>query len=278
MEAIERSDYLQNTWYVAMWSADLLPETVVARTIVDIPIVFWRTPDGTPGALFDRCAHRAAPLSMGQVRGNGIQCRYHGLQYDASGKCIFNPHPNGAVPPGMQVRAFPLVERYSILWIWIGSADPTPETIPDYSVLDEAPESQVSKRDYLLMKANIELIADNLLDLSHASFLHEGVLGNEQMVDAKTEVEQTGNRIRVSRFFRDVPVPGLFDLMFRRDGANVDHWTRMSHERRRRLRARGRAQSWNRTIRDPSAYARVNDDDALPFLRSSPECRRGQAR
>jgi len=77
------------------------------------------------------------------------------------------------------------------------------------------------------MAANYELIADNLLDLSHASFLHEGLLGNDAMVDTKTDVERQGNTIWVSRFTPDVPVPRLYDLMFREDGRNVDIWTRI---------------------------------------------------
>jgi phenylpropionate dioxygenase-like ring-hydroxylating dioxygenase large terminal subunit len=219
--------YLHNTWYVAMWSADLPAETLVGRTILDEPLVFWRQPNGRIAALEDRCPHRFAPLSMGRVVGDHLQCGYHGLEFDADGACANNPHPNRAVPPGTAVLTHPVTERYSIVWIWMGDAAPDESKIPDYSVFETAPEENVSKRDYLLMAANYELIADNLLDLSHASYLHAGLLGNEEMVETRTDVERNGNTLWVSRFTPDVPVPRLYDLMFRQDGHNVDIWTRI---------------------------------------------------
>jgi vanillate O-demethylase monooxygenase subunit len=219
--------YLQNAWYAAMWSADLAPGTLVARTILDEPLVFWRPASGGVAALGDRCPHRFAPLSMGRVAGDVLQCGYHGLEFNAAGACVNNPHPNRAVPPGTTVGTHPVTERYSIVWIWIGDGEPDESYIPDYSLLDAAPVENVSRRDYLLMAANYELIADNLLDLSHASFLHAGLLGNEAMVDTRTDVERAGNTLWVSRFTPDVPVPRLYDLMFRQDGRNVDIWTRI---------------------------------------------------
>lgn len=217
--------YLLDTWYAAMWSADLPSATLVPRTILDEPLVFWRTVNGDIAVLEDRCPHRFAPLSMGHIIGDRLQCGYHGLEFNATGTCVNNPHPNRAVPPGTVARTHPVLERYSIVWIWMGEGQPDATKIPDYALFDTAPAEQVSKRDYLLMAANYELIADNLLDLSHASFLHSGLLGNDAMVDTPTEVERKGNTLWVSRFTPDVPIPRLYDLMFRQDGRSVDIWT-----------------------------------------------------
>jgi vanillate O-demethylase monooxygenase subunit len=210
-----------------MWSTDLAEKQLVARTILDEPLVFWRAADGSISALEDRCPHRFAPLSMGKIVGDHLQCGYHGLEFDAAGRCVNNPHPNRAVPPGTRVAAHTVLERHSIVWIWFGDGAADPAAIPDYGLFDTAPADRVSKRDYLLMTANYELIADNLLDLSHASFLHDGLLGNDAMVDTRTDVEREGNTLWVSRFTPDVPVPQLYDLMFRQDGRNVDIWTRI---------------------------------------------------
>jgi vanillate O-demethylase monooxygenase subunit len=164
---------------------------------------------------------------MGRILGDHLQCGYHGLEFDVNGACVNNPHPNRAVPPGTFARTHPALERHSIVWIWMGDSQPDTSTLPDYGLIDTAPADQVSKRDYLLMAANYELIADNLLDLSHASYLHAGLLGNDAMVDTRTDVERQGNTLWVSRFTPDVPVPQLYDLMFRQDGRNVDIWTRI---------------------------------------------------
>jgi phenylpropionate dioxygenase-like ring-hydroxylating dioxygenase large terminal subunit len=87
--------YLRNAWYVAAWSEALGPNGVLSITILKEPLVLYRQGDGEVVALEDRCAHRFAPLSMGQVvGGNRIQCPYHGLEYDKTGGCVLQPHGN----------------------------------------------------------------------------------------------------------------------------------------------------------------------------------------
>lgn len=91
--------FIRNQWYGAIWSQDL-GDGPVARRILDKPIVLFRTGDGTVAALDDVCPHRFVPLSLGKVvRGNHIQCAYHGPEFDSSGACTHNPHTNGRIPP-----------------------------------------------------------------------------------------------------------------------------------------------------------------------------------
>jgi phenylpropionate dioxygenase-like ring-hydroxylating dioxygenase large terminal subunit len=219
--------FLRNTWYVGAWSADVAPGTLVARTLLDEPIVFARTASGEVTALYDRCPHRFAALSRGHVSGEAVVCGYHGLQYDISGACIRNPHGNKTIPPGAIVRRFPTVEKHSIVWIWMGGEMPRPGEIPDFSVLDKAQPQFVSKRDYIVMRANYTIITDNLLDLSHVNILHEGLLGNEQANEAVIDLDVTDETVTVSRFSENVPVPKVFDLTFRQDGRPVDTWSEM---------------------------------------------------
>jgi vanillate O-demethylase monooxygenase subunit len=77
------------------------------------------------------------------------------------------------------------------------------------------------------MQAGYEIIADNLLDLSHVNILHEGLLGNAESNVAEINVNVDGETVRVGRFSKDVPVPKVFDLSFRQDGRNVDTWSEM---------------------------------------------------
>lgn len=219
--------YLRNTWYVAMW-AEALGEGFETRTILNQRIVFYRTADGTPAALLDRCAHRFAPLHRGKRVGDDrIRCGYHGLEFDRTGACVRNPHGDCKLPPA-SVRAFPVAEKHSILWIWMGdAARADPAAIPDFPMLDPGAGFQLTARDWIRMEANYELITDNLLDLSHVSFLHEGILGNEDTIPAEIKVQQQGTRVTVGRHMKSVRPPGMFDLLFRRDGAPVDMWTDM---------------------------------------------------
>jgi phenylpropionate dioxygenase-like ring-hydroxylating dioxygenase large terminal subunit len=207
----QRPAYLRNTWYVAMWAENLPAGVPVGRTILGEPIAFWRREDGTVAAVGDLCPHRFAPLSMGKILpGDRLMCPYHGLEFGADGACVRNPHGNGIIPAAARVRAYPVVEKHSLLWIWMGQDAPRPEAIPDFSCFDGADPLHVTKRDHLCMKANYEIITDNLLDLSHTSYLHDGILGNADTVAAAVKVEQKGEAIIVSRAATEAPIPGLF--------------------------------------------------------------------
>ena len=93
--------YLTERWYAAAW-AEEIGSAPLARTILDQAVVFYRTADGAPVALEDRCCHRALPLSMGEVIGDDIRCGYHGLKYDATGQCVDVPGQS-SIPPGDRV-------------------------------------------------------------------------------------------------------------------------------------------------------------------------------
>ncbi len=216
-------EYLRTAWYLAAWSADVVPGRMLARTLLDRPMVFFREPNGLVHALEDRCPHRSAPLSMGRLNGDRLTCGYHGLVFDSTGACVGNPHGDGRIPRGTSVPTRTVVERHGGIWMWAGDGTPDERLIPDFSILDS--EDFVTRRDHLVMDAPFDLIVDNLLDCSHTSFLHDGILGNEQMLGVRTQVVQTGTTIRVVREAASVPPPGMFDMLFGRGGQLVDTWT-----------------------------------------------------
>jgi phenylpropionate dioxygenase-like ring-hydroxylating dioxygenase large terminal subunit len=156
--------FLRNCWYAAGFSDDF-GHALTARTFLGEAVVIYRTEKGAPIALEDRCAHRRLPLSMGRLDGDRVECAYHGLVYDHSGACIKIPG-QASVPQGARVRAYPVLDRHTYLWIWMGNpklADPA--LIPDYSAIDTAGER--TSRIRLHLRCNYLLTVDNLLDLSH---------------------------------------------------------------------------------------------------------------
>jgi phenylpropionate dioxygenase-like ring-hydroxylating dioxygenase large terminal subunit len=221
--------YLQNAWYVAAWSTDVKAGEMFSRTLLDERLLFYRRQDGQPVALRDRCPHRFVPLSLGKIRNDIVECVYHGLQFDCTGKCVKNPHGDGKIPAAARVRSYPVADKHGILWIWMGDRPHDTATIPDYSMLDEGSGFKVS-RGNIQINANYELMGENLLDLSHISFLHEGLLGSPEMVSAPTIVREEGGRLHCDRWMPNVSVPGVFDMLFRTDGKPVDFWTNMRWE------------------------------------------------
>jgi vanillate O-demethylase monooxygenase subunit len=138
--------FVRNTWYVAMFSPDLDEGRLVHRTILNEPIVFYRKEDGGIAAITDRCAHRFVPLSMGKLlAGDRVRCIYHGLEYGADGKCVLNPHGSGKVSSSLVLRSFPVVEKHTLIWVWMGDKPADPGKIPDYSCLDDRPELHVTR-------------------------------------------------------------------------------------------------------------------------------------
>jgi len=139
--------FLKNYWYVAA-SAPEIGRKPFRRIIMSEPVVFYRTVDGTPVALEDRCPHRRLPLSMGKLISDDVlQCHYHGLRFDRTGACVRVPGQD-LIPATARIKAYPVVERYNWLWIWMG--DPAladPATIPDYHWFDDP--NWGAKSDYL---------------------------------------------------------------------------------------------------------------------------------
>jgi len=219
--------FLRNAWYVAAWAEQLDDGGLVDRLIIGHPVVVYRGPDGAAVALADVCPHRFAPLHRGHLDDGVVECAYHGLRFDHTGACVHNPHGIGRIPPNCRTTSYPVVERDTIVWIWMGDRHPDESLIPDYSFLDPASGLVTGPRGMIVMEADYQLIVDNLLDLSHVSFLHRGILGDPENAAADTHVDQHGTTVYASRLLRNISPPGLFDMMFRRDGQPVDHWTTM---------------------------------------------------
>ena len=212
---------VRNAWYVAAWQHELAAGKTLARTLLGTPVVLYRTSDGTPVALEDRCCHRRLPLSMGRVLGDRIECGYHGLQFDAAGACVAVPGQS-RIPPGARVARYELVERDRLVWIWMGEADRMdPAGIPDFHWLDH-PDWR-AKPSYLHIGCNYQLLIDNLLDLSHLPFVHPTTLGEMGVAETPAMTERTAQGVRTTRWIVDRPPPPMLARLGGFTG-NIDRW------------------------------------------------------
>ena len=195
--------FIRNLWYVAAWSNEL-GEVPIGRTILGKPIVLFRTSDGTAAAMEDRCPHRHAPLSLGRVEGDFLRCMYHGMRFAADGSCNEAPGTT-TIPAGCRTRSFPIAEKSSWIWVWMGDAAlADPERIPTGFGLDN-PEWAL-REGVLDYAANYELINDNLCDLSHLDFVHEKTLGHAtgaKWMPVQPRVTSVEDGLTVERWFCD---------------------------------------------------------------------------
>jgi vanillate O-demethylase monooxygenase subunit len=200
--------FLRNQWYAAALSNEI-GDKPFARRICDEAVVLFRTPSGTLAALEDRCAHRHAPLSMGELKGDAIECCYHGLRYDAQGRCIHVPG-QAQIPPRLRVRSYPAIDRHGWVWLWLGEADQAdPATIPNFCWFDDPDWN--SFQLYFHVEASTQLFVDNLLDLSHVAFTHRNSIGAASAADADADLDTMvdGDVVRGRRALKDVE-PGPF--------------------------------------------------------------------
>lgn len=213
--------WLRNCWYQAGWADEVAVDKPLTRTILGEPILFWLGGDAQVAAVADRCPHRFAPLSAGRVQGDVVTCGYHGLGFSRDGTCVANPH--APITASMRVKSYPTAVRHSAIWIWMG--DPSAasmDDLPDLSFIDETPE-QARIQMYMPTRANYQLIADNILDLSHADYLHPNSLGGI-MTGAKATSREVDGKIIVEWKSNDcVPPPAFKPLV--PPGSNADMWT-----------------------------------------------------
>jgi vanillate O-demethylase monooxygenase subunit len=220
--------YLRNAWYMAGFADELQPGRLLARTLLEQPLVFFLDAQGAPAALLDRCPHRFAPLSAGKLvdDGRAIECPYHGLRFDAGGRCVANPHGDRAIPKAAAVQAHAVRARDGFLWWWAGDAAQADESlIPDYSHVAGVP-ADGSIRGYLPTACDYRLLVDNILDLTHADYLHAGSLGNGSLTRTPPLVDDLGPRsARITWLTSGELAPPAFDMHLRRHGEPTDQWT-----------------------------------------------------
>jgi phenylpropionate dioxygenase-like ring-hydroxylating dioxygenase large terminal subunit len=216
--------YPLNAWYAAAWDTEV-GRTLLARTICERPVVLYRTSEGTPVALADACWHRLVPLSMGRLDGDNLVCGYHGLAYGPNGRCTRMPAQE-TLNPSAAVTAYPVVERHRYVWIWPGDPDQAdPALVPDLHWNDDP--AWAGDGRLIHVDCNYKLIVDNLMDLTHETFVHGGSIGHRSVAESPFEVTHGKGTVTVTRWMIDVEAPPFWARQLEWRGApagNVDRW------------------------------------------------------
>lgn len=194
---------IRNCWYVLGLAKEFPAEKLTGHVVCKRPIVSWRTKHGQVVAYDDRCAHKRFPLSKGRLMKDGtLECAYHGLRYDMTGKCVMIPsHPTGPISPQAVVPPFPIIEQDGLVWIWPGDPGKAdlrkPPRLPE--IADDRWESVlVGPMD---VPANYLLLIENLLDITHFYPLHDGNIGdiaNSRIPVELEEGEVDGNQFAMT--------------------------------------------------------------------------------
>ncbi|MDI4655118.1 aromatic ring-hydroxylating dioxygenase subunit alpha [Xanthobacter autotrophicus] len=218
------STFPVNAWYAAAWDAEVKRE-LLSRVICNQKIVLYRKENGDIAALQDACWHRLVPLSMGQLKGDNIQCAYHGIVFNDQGNCTFMPSQD-TINPAAQVRAFPVVERHRFIWVWPG--DPAladPALVPDLHWNRDPAWAGDGK--VIHAACDYRLIVDNLMDLTHETFIHGSSIGNDAVAEAPFDVTHGENTATVTRWMIDIDPPPFWRAQLgkiQKNVGRVDRW------------------------------------------------------
>ncbi len=218
-----QQSYPHHQWWIGAY-ADEIGHHIVGRSILGQRVIIYRTRAGEAVALSGICPHRAYPLEKGRLVDDAVQCGYHGFTFGKDGSCIRVPTQDAA-PTRAAVRRFPVIERGGLIWIWTGpesAADPA--LMPDIGRLGlGAPGWKVEQHPRVTIQARYTLLIDNLLDLSHASFIHADTIpGGQALAAMPVEVIETQGSLTVQRLGRDLPGNPLLRLQFPRHEGHFD--------------------------------------------------------
>jgi phenylpropionate dioxygenase-like ring-hydroxylating dioxygenase large terminal subunit len=200
--------FLRNAWYVAARDEDVT-RNLLGTVILGDRVVLYRATSGEPVALEDACVHRKLPLSMGRLQGDEVQCGYHGMVFDSSGQCIRVPGAT-RIPTGAQVRKYPVVSRYGLVWVWMG--DPARAQSSDIISVAHADDPAWGRghSGTMTVDSNYLYVVDNLLDPSHVAWVHRSSFGNEACEEVPVRATASPDGVIAARWMYDVDVAPFY--------------------------------------------------------------------
>jgi vanillate O-demethylase monooxygenase subunit len=213
--------FVRNHWYVAGWDHEI-DRQPIARTICGEPIMFYRRFDRSVVALHDACPHRLLPLSMGIKEGDNVRCRYHGLLINGEGQAIEMPVRTDKTHKSICTKSYPVAERHRFVWVWIGDAENADVAlIPDFWPCSDP--TWTFDGGYYAIQCDYRLVIDNLMDLSHETYVHQGSIGQQEILESPIETHAHGDAVTVSRWMKGIDAPPFWRDALKQDGP-VDRW------------------------------------------------------
>ncbi len=192
--------FVLNNWYVAAWPEEVTRDKILARTICGRAMILFRDAQGKAVGLEDRCCHREAPLSLGWMEPDAtVRCGYHGMRFDGSGACVEIPG-RSTIPPSARVDTWPVHEKHGWIWVWPGDPElADPALIPAGMARNDM-DGWTSVGSTCYVKGHYQLIVDNLMDLTHVTFVHQGTLGDPVVLDNPLDVRNDDISVTAERW------------------------------------------------------------------------------
>ncbi|HBH88675.1 MAG TPA: Rieske (2Fe-2S) protein, partial [Hyphomonadaceae bacterium] len=194
----------------------------LGRKICGENIVMYRKLDGSVVAMRDACPHRLLPLSMGIREGDNLRCKYHGMVVGPDGSPCEMPLRNDPVNKKLCTPTYEVLEKHRFVWVWIGDQEKAdPSTVPDFWPCSA--EGWVFDGGYTSVGCDYRLFVDNLMDLTHETYVHMGTIGQIELMEAPLETTVDGDKVTLSRWMPGVDAPPFWRHFLGKEGP-VNRW------------------------------------------------------
>ncbi|MFW9829089.1 MAG: Rieske 2Fe-2S domain-containing protein [Candidatus Thorarchaeota archaeon] len=169
---------IRNQWYAVLESKEVPKGKLIGVTRLGEKMVFWRNSNSDIICLKDKCAHRGAALSIGKIceKGEQIECPFHGLRYDKTGKCKIIPAncKNTSVPEQFRVVSYPTKEEHDFIWIWWGEIQDKYPPLPFFQDIDKKFSYKTHTE---IWPVHYSRAIENQLDVVHLPYVHHNTIG-----------------------------------------------------------------------------------------------------
>jgi nitrite reductase/ring-hydroxylating ferredoxin subunit len=181
-------ELMRRYWQPVGLSSEVMHRPASVR-ILGEDLILFRDKQGRPGLLYPRCMHRGTSLLYGKVTQQGIECCYHGWEFDIEGRCLLQP----CEPGGGRNRAvarqpwYPVEERYGLVFAYMGPPEKEP-VLPRYDILEDLRPDEELRADMggfgATLDSSLKVVPyswlqmnDNAMDPFHVYILHSTFSG-----------------------------------------------------------------------------------------------------
>ena len=206
---------LIHCWHPVAYASELPEGKPFGTTLLDEPIVIWRSSDGKAHVMKDLCIHRGTALSLGWIDTDNIVCAYHGWSYNGDGACVHIPQKeNPFIPRKARATSYACAERYGLIWVCLGDAAYLLPEIPEL----EDQSWKVVETGPFNWKCNASRQVENFTDFGHFPWVHPGLLGDrERPVVPDYEVTVDGHVLHYSIVRPEAPNSDDFPIFANED-------------------------------------------------------------
>lgn len=168
---------ITNQWYAILPSKAVKAGQIFGVKRMNLDLALFRNERGELGCVVDQCTHRGAALSKGKVKGDCVQCPFHGLEFDRMGRCAFIP-ANGKAAADIHrynVQFYPVRENNGIVYLWYGDPERATDELPFF--YEDVDASFVYSEFEDMWNAHYSRCIENQLDVVHLPFVHHNTIG-----------------------------------------------------------------------------------------------------